>query len=412
VVAREVDGIVCFGGDRWGDVKRPSQMMLRLSERVPVVYVEPYLSVTSLVKNWRTAFGEAARPRLRRAVARELHEVAPGLNILTSMVAAPPNRLSSIMPAGLLGTVGEAQHRRAAARAYSAAGRLGIRSPLVWISYPMPLPPAPDGLAPPVVYDCMDRWTDFPNALSDERYRSLVTNAEQGLLDSADLVLCSAEGLYQAKLKTARGAVLLVRNGADVEHFAPKRRPVPKELAGLPGPIVGYIGAVADWFDFELVRSAALSRPEWSFVFIGALFGSKSAGDPRSLRLIADLPNVHLLGARPYRELPPYLEAFDVATIPFKINGLTEDTDPIKVYEYLAAGVPVVSTPLPEVRRLPGVRLASDAAGFVEQCEAARRERFDARLIADRIGVATENSWAARARVAWDAVLDGPATTA
>ena len=406
MVQPRIDGIICFGGDRWGDVKRPSQLMLQLSKRVPVVYIEPYLSVTSLLKNWRTAFSAPARPRLRRALGRGVDEAAPGIHVVSSMILTPPNRLSALLPARALAAVSEGQYRRASRRAFRAARRLGITSPAVWVSYPLPLTVAPDGKRHLTVYDCMDRWSEFPDALTDVKYGALVASAEQRLLDRADVVFCSAAGLFEAKRSSARGRTVLVRNGADIEHFSPKQRTPPPELAALRRPVVGYVGALADWVDFELLRSVILSRPDWSFVFIGPLFGSKSAGDARALELISGLPNVHLLGTRPYADVPAYVESFDVATIPFKVNGLTDDTDPIKVYEYLAAGVPVVSTPLPEVLRLPDVRIAAHSADFVRACEEAIGERRNPELVAARTAAAAANSWAARAEVAWLTMLD------
>ena len=401
---QRVDGIICFGGDRWGDVKRPSQLMLQLSRRVPVVYAEPYLSATSVLKNWRTAFSPHSSARLVRALSGTTDQAAPDLHLTSTMVAIPPNRLSHVVTAKALEAMSARYHRAAARRAYRVAEQLGISSPVLWVSYPLPLT-EPIGGGGPVVYDCMDRWSDFPDALADENYRRVIVDAEQRLLERADLVFCSAAGLFESKSKTAKGEVMLLRNGADVAHFLPGNRVAPQDIASLPRPILGYIGAMADWVDFELLRSVAVARPEWSLVFIGPLFDGKSSGDADSLRLIASLPNVHLLGSRPYDELPPYLEAFDVAVIPFKLNGLTEDTDPIKVYEYLAAGVPVVSTPLREVQRLPEVRLASGPEEFVRECEAALSERSDADLVARRTEVARCNSWETRAEAAWQSIV-------
>jgi glycosyltransferase involved in cell wall biosynthesis len=407
MAAREIDGIICLSTDPWGDMKRPGQLMLRLAERVPIVYVEAQVSLTSLVKNWRHALSASSRDRLRRALSRRAEEVSPGIHVVTALVVVPAHRLSPLLSAARLQAVGDRQQAQASALAYRAAERLCVKSPALWVTYPLPLNEPPSGKRPAVVYDCMDRWTDFPDVQSDPKSLLLVEKAEQALLDRADVVLCSAAGLYASKRATAAGPVTLVRNGADVEHFAPTGRPTPGDLARLPRPIVGYVGAVAEWVDFKLIREAALSRPAWSFVLVGPSFKGKPMGDSRELDLISELPNVYLMGPRPYNEVPAYLEAFDVATIPFKLNGLTEDTNPIKVYEYLAAGVPVVSTDLPEVATLPHVRRVKDAPSFVAACEAASSERSDPGLIAERIEVADANSWEARAQVAWKALLEG-----
>lgn len=399
------DGIICFSTDPWGEMKRPGQLMLCLRERVPVVYVEPTLSVTSLLKNWRSLFSPQTRSRLRRALVGRPEEVVPGVHVISALISVPPQRLSFVKSASALGAFGDMQQRRAARRARRAAEHVGIVSPVVWVTYPgARIGGASKGACQALVYDCMDRWTDFPDSAGNARLRELVEAYEGQLLQEADVVLCSAKGLYESKAQVARGRVHLVRNGADIEHFAPAYGAVPEDIAHLPRPMIGYVGAVAEWVDFELIGAAARMRPEWSFVLVGPAFKGGSMGDSRAAEPLCGLPNVHLLGSRPYVDVPAYVEAFDVATIPFQLNGLTDDTNPIKVYEYLAAGVPVVSTALPEVVGLPEVRVATGAAEFVDECEAARRSRHDASLIAVRIGVAAENSWEARAGVAWDAV--------
>jgi glycosyltransferase involved in cell wall biosynthesis len=387
-------------------MKRPGQLMRRLSASVPVVYVEPPLSATSVLKNWRTGLSGASSQRLRRGLARRASEVAPGIHVVTTLVSIAPQRLSFALSPKAIAELGSRQRRRMALRAYRAAEALGVSKPIVWITYPMALVENPKRAPAAVVYDCMDRWTDFPHSMADASGQAHVADLERRLLHRADVVFCSAQGLFDSKRVEARSRVLLVRNGADVAHFAPTGRPAPEDIAELPRPILGYVGAVAEWVDFELLRAVALACPEWSVVLIGPVFKGQSTGDSRTLRLIADLPNVHILGPRPYDDVPDYLESFDVAIIPFQCNGLTEDTNPIKVYEYLAAGVPVVSTPLPEVTALPGVRVAATPEAFVIASEAACRERWDPDLISVRMDVAEQNSWEARAQTAWDAVCE------
>jgi len=163
----------------------------------------------------------------------------------------------------------------------------------------------------------------------------------------------------------------------DLAHFSralDTATPVPSDLASLPRPVVGFFGLIAEWVDLSLVRSVALAQPDWSIVLIGRV--------ATDLAPLEGLSNVHLLGPRPYGELPAYCRGFDVGIVPFRMSELTLRANPLKLREYLAAGLPVVSTPLPEVARYEGlVHLAAGETEFVACLEEAlaRRTEADAR---------------------------------
>jgi glycosyltransferase involved in cell wall biosynthesis len=171
----------------------------------------------------------------------------------------------------------------------------------------------------------------------------------------------------------------LIRHGVDFEHFRKAVDPatsVPEDLAKLKHPVVGYFGLMsADWFDVPLMAHAARSMPEVSFVLIG-----KVTMDMTELKA---LPNVHILGHKPYSSLPGYARGFDVAVIPFPISEATLNANPLKAREYLAAGLPVVSTAIPEVQSLEQCLIAEDRESFVHQLRHAlqspgsRRERSE-----------------------------------
>lgn len=406
-----IDGIVCFSTDPWGEMKRPGQLVRRLSSRVPVCYVEPGLSATSIIKNWRALGSPVARSRIVRSVVLGPHGMGGDVHVVSSLSSVPPQRVAGVLPTeSLLSALARRQHGAVQRRAFRAASLLGMRAPIAWISYPMALAGVPADAF--VVYDCMDRWSDFPDAIAEPRWGRVVARAERQLIERADVVLCSARGLYEARSLDAPGRTLLVQNGADVDHFMPRNPPVPDDIARLPRPLIGYVGAVADWLDFELIAQVARLRPDWSFVAVGPVFQGKPTGDARAMKPILGLPNVHLLGPRQYGDVPAYLEAFDAALIPFRSNGLTDDTNPIKVYEYLAAGVPVVSTPLPEVMDLPEVEVAADATDFAAAIERAVGRRHDPTSLGRRLDVARSNSWESRAASAWRFVHERRGTVA
>ena len=228
-----------------------------------------------------------------------------------------------------------------------------------------------------VVYDCLDEHAGF------ETNGPAMLGQEQPLVAKSDLVLATARVLYEKCAPAARRCVLLP-NAADFEEF---QRPNPEAvLTDLSGPIIDYFGALADWFDTEFVRQAAATHPEWQIVLIGANAGI-------DLRGLERLPNIHLLGEQPYKLLPSYLQRFDAAVIPFKVNSLTRATNPVKLYEYLSLGKPVVAAELPELEPHHGLLYpASSAAEFVRQLERALAEQDPARSAA-RVALAQRNTW-------------------
>lgn len=234
----------------------------------------------------------------------------------------------------------------------------------------------------PLVYDCLDEHTGW-----NERSAAALRAWEEELAREADLVLASAQSLADRLAAVARD-VVLVPNGCDAAHFAPASTPNGALRPPLVGPIIGYYGAVsAGWFDTDLVLTLAESRPEWNVVVVGPV-------DPETQALLDGTPNVLQLGEIPYAELPRYCADFDVAVIPFLVNDLTAATDPVKLYEYFAAGKPVVTTPLPELYPLQGLlRIADSAAAFEHAVAAYLADPGDADA---RRAVAADASWERR----------------
>lgn len=222
-------------------------------------------------------------------------------------------------------------------------------------------------------------------------------------VQAADAMLVVSERLY-GLFDGAHPHVSLVRNGVNPEDFAAAaagRLAIPEELAAIRqlGPVIGFYGALASWLDWDLIRSVAMARPEWQVVLIGPEY---TAGCTDGVR---PMPNVHFLGEKWYEELPAYAQGFDVAILPFQVRDMTNSSSPVKVYEYLAAGLPVVATPIREMQSLsPGVQTAGTPAVFVAACEAAMAVRHDPVAIEERLQLARENSWARRAVRAAEAV--------
>jgi GT2 family glycosyltransferase/glycosyltransferase involved in cell wall biosynthesis len=232
------------------------------------------------------------------------------------------------------------------------------------------------------VYDCMDHHEGFGNVPS-----GLLT-LEDEVVREADVVITTSAWLAE-RLRGKRAQVALVRNACDPVHFG---APPPALHADPQGRrTIGYFGAIAEWFDVALLRSVALAHPGARVLLVG----NDTVGAAAAL---AHCSNVEFTGEVPYAELPRYVHAFDVCLLPFKVLPLTLATNPVKVYEYLAAGKPVVAVDLPEVRQFGAlVRAAGTPGDFVAAVTAALDEPQSGARIEERQHFALGQTWANRA---------------
>ncbi len=250
-----------------------------------------------------------------------------------------------------------------------------------------------EGLA--TVYDCMDELSAFRGAPAEMLER------EAELLRRADLVFAGGPSLYEAK-RGRHPSVHLFPSSIDAAHFGQAREahPDPSEQAEIARPRIGFYGVLDERLDTELLREAALLRPDWQWVMIGPVVKIAPGDLPR-------LPNVHYPGARSYQDLPRYLAGWDVAVLPFARNESTRFISPTKTPEYLAAGKPVVSTPIRDVVHPYGeaglVAIAGTAREFVAAVEAALGDEAHAERLArvDRFldGMSWDRTWAGMAEL-------------
>ncbi|MEQ1923994.1 MAG: glycosyltransferase, partial [Pyrinomonadaceae bacterium] len=214
---------------------------------------------------------------------------------------------------------------------------------------------------------------------------------EEKLFRDADLVVVSAEKLYTDK-KQFNPNTHIIRHGTDWRHFRTAlddATKVPDEIANLPGPIIGFHGLLADWVDFELIKKTAEYFANGSVVLIGKI----AVDAEQKVKILDDVPNIHFLGRKPYAELPAYCKGFDVALNPFAINELTLAANPLKVREYLAAGLPVVSTDIPEVHVLDDCLVGTSHEDFIAKIEQALAHPKSRHQVSDAIA---HESWEAK----------------
>jgi glycosyltransferase involved in cell wall biosynthesis len=236
-----------------------------------------------------------------------------------------------------------------------------------------------------LIYYCVDEYTAFTGAAKGLR------EIEEALFKKADLVIVSAEKLLENKKRFNKNT-FIIRHGTDWKHFRTAiddETEIPAEIAGLPKPIIGFHGLLADWVDFELIKKTAEHFKNGSVVLIGKI----TVDAERKIKVLDNVKNVHFTGRKPYSDLPAYCKGFDVALNPFAINELTLAANPLKVREYLAAGLPVVSTDIPEVRVLEDCLVGESHEHFIEQIEAALANPKPRREISDNI---KQESWDAK----------------
>ena len=346
---------------RWDFVwQRPQQLLSRFAQRSHVLFVEEPIYLDDV--------GEA---RLDLSLPMErVHRAVP------------------MLPAALRGEYDAsiAVIRELLRRELAADGMLGGRfaRPIQWFYTPMPAPAmigAFDERA--VVYDCMDELSKFrfaPTALVDrERY----------LMAQADVVFAGGYKLSQSKAKYHQN-VHFFGCGVDVAHFATARSAdveVPREIAALKRPVIGYYGVIDERIDYDLLRTLASSLPDVELVMVGPVVKV----DPSEL---PQAENIHWLGQRQYAELPAHVKGFDVCLMPFALNEATEYINPTKTLEYMAAARPIVSTAVSDVVHnfTPVVAVADTYEEFV----AAVRDAIDrpsAEMIARGLEQARANSW-------------------
>ena len=248
------------------------------------------------------------------------------------------------------------------------------------------------------VYECWDDHQEFSAPKANPALRRWLGDLEQRICEEADLVLATSAALAK-KMSAIHSNVMMVPNGVDFEHFnaaAPTGQYKPVTSRGDP-PRIGFVGKINEKLDLPLLDTISARRPEWTFIIVGPFDGQRELRSSAVYRRIKARENVQLLGAQPYERIPDIVSTFDVCTIPFAVNDLTRAICPLKLHEYLAAGKPVVSTDLPEVRQFcEVVYVARSAREFEQMVEQALAEDCP-ELRQRRIQIARENSWAKRA---------------
>ncbi len=372
--------IVCISSLDWDAMwTSKQQIMHRLARTNRVLYVEePVTLLAPLKVPARVSRWAATAPRVKRVDA--------GLWTLTP----PP-----VLPFGnMKPRVNRANQALLARYVGWAMNRLYFDEEYIFWTY-LPASVAlldrlvthkPDRRPSLVVYHCVDEHSAFPGFVSPD----VVKGYDDELTRRADLVITTAENLRLSR-EILNPHTRTVLNAADVEIFNRALDPglsVPADLAAIPAPRLGVVGMHDSRLDLEALEALAAADSSWQIVLIGPV----KPGQVDEARL-RRWPNVHLLGQKPRNELPAYLKGMAVALVPYKPGELTRNIFPLKLFEYLAAGVPVVVGGLPELSRFAGiVGVAASPEDYPRTVKEVLAADSPERRAA-RVALAADNTW-------------------
>ncbi|MCO6453224.1 MAG: glycosyltransferase [Caldilineales bacterium] len=377
--------IVCFSPNRWDSLWRNRhQIMSRLARHNRVLFVEPagYLRDRS--------------NSVQQETAKAPNLISPLNNL---WVYRPPDYapISGRRPLSEITFAMRRSHLRRTMQ------RLGMNEPLVWI-FQYNLGEMIGRLGERlVIYHAVDEYTAYilgdDQAAAEKRRRA--REMEESVIARSDLVFVTSPALFETK-RTLHEHVVLVPNGVDYEHFArPSANPLPADIANLPRPLIGYAGVINEKLDYELLLATASARSEWQFVLVGP---NVLRTIPPAFIALQALPNVHFVGNKSIAELPAYIQSCDVCLIPYVQNEWTRNISPLKLYEYLAAGTPIVVKGVPAAQEFANlIWITDDAPAFVASIQEALAAPPDLRK--RQQAAARQHTWDQRIEALSDAIV-------
>lgn len=335
-----VDIVFC-GVNDWRSIKqRPQHLAERLAANHRVLYVNP------INYSFATHIGRKVRGNTQRGWRSTFETLNEHLWLFTPTPALPFSRRIRL--------INRLNQHWLAVQLRPLLRHLHIAVPLLWLSFPTDVDLIGRLNEQSVIFDCMDNYPGFFSG----REHTIIAEMENDLLYGADLVFATAQSLFE-KCHQLNAKTYLVPNGVDTAHFARVRAGLPEadDLHSYPRPRFGYIGTIGPWTDVDSLIDLARAVPESSVIVIGPWEVAQPVGLPA---------NLHVLGPRPYDHLPEYLAGFDVALIPFKVGPLTQAVNPVKLFEYATAGVPIVATATEELAQYAAwCTLADSPTAFV-----------------------------------------------
>lgn len=369
------ESLLVFAPGPWDDMWRSRhQIMSRLARRNTVLWVEPRPTLRQVLRR---------RPGVATALLPAVRHIGEGLHVFGG-----PATLPSTGPGPLKRLANQRYHGALTA----AMTRLGMAQPILWLYLPEMVAIIGEYGERLVVYHVVDEYSEYSGVPRD--YVQHIRNCEAQMLRRADVVIATAPALLESKSRIS-SHVHLVPNAVDYEGFQKilATSSPPATLAALPRPLIGYVGAISDKVDFELLLQIAAGRPDWSLVLVGKT-GGFSGPDTARMAKLRSMANVHIYDAVPVDDVPRYMAACDVCLLPYKINERTRNISALKLYEYLACGKPVIASNVAAVQEGAGAVTVAGSDDFVAAIAAALHD--DPAAAQRRRDVAAGNTWQQR----------------
>jgi len=373
--------IICFGGEDWWYHNRghiDMQLMRRFARKGTTLYVNSIVMQKPSLK--RATGGGRSLPekvvRKAKSVLRGLRRTDTGFWVYSPLS----------LPVHHVGWLRSFNRRVLSVQVKMTARRLRIQSPVIWVACPAACEIALGMRKAALVYQRTDRFEEYPNVDGN-----IIRHYDEELKQRADLTLFVSRSLYEEERHQCREAIYL-DHGVDFDLFASAESDasVPSDIAGVKRPIVGFFGGIDNHTsDVPFLEELVGLLPECSFVFVG-----RSSSDVGGL---VKKGNVHMLGQKPYEQIPHYGKCFDVAIMVWRQNRWIEGCNPIKLKEYLALGKPIVSTPFPQLQQYRDVTYeAATPLDFAAAVKQALAEDCADRIAARRESI-KDATWDAKA---------------
>jgi glycosyltransferase involved in cell wall biosynthesis len=373
----EGHNLVYFGPEPWDGLWRNRHQLLSVFARKnKVLYVEPRVHLRPTLRTmWRERRLGSQRPLCEQ--------------VQSNLYVFRPPRLAPVSGNRLVGALTRSVRHRLLRETLR---RLEMDEPIAWFSRPDMadlLGVCQERLS---IYHVVDEYAAYGHKTQAQKQR--VHTAERRMLAKVDMVIVVSPPLLTAK-RRYNPNTYLVPNAVNYEAFKQAMSdtgPLPPDVARLPRPIIGYSGLISGRLDLELLADIAQKHPHWSLALVGVAKDQKCQGTMKQLRALS---NVHFLGYRAVDRVPYYIKAFDVGLIPYRTGEEAIHINPLKLYDYLACGKPVVSVDIPSVHPfVEVVYIAKDKETFTRCIEDALRENGD--LASRRLDIAKQNTWEAR----------------